>query len=99
MSILRLATRVMARSSPLVLAAGGLVIGLSIPAVRHTIRRGAILAVGGIIAVADAVKPLGNELAKIIEEAKMVGEDVIKLEGDAAALITDGEKLAEETII
>jgi len=94
LGIFRLGARLVERSSLFTWVGMGLVVALSVPAVRTRLRSGLVFALGGVLAVA---KPLGEEAAKIIGEATTVGKDVIKLETDAAELLEEGEKLVGMT--
>ncbi len=94
MGIIRLGVRLVERGSLLTWVGVGLVVALSVPAVRNSLRKGLVLGLGGVLAIA---KPLGAEAAKIIEDAAKVGQDAVKLGTDTAELLEEGEKLVDMT--
>lgn len=83
---MRMGARVLERISPLGLIIGGASLALSIPPLRKGLRKVAVMAVGGVMMVADQVQSLmarGREEAKdIIAEASMsdLEDDMISVE-------------------
>lgn len=68
--------RILQRMSPLAWIAGGVVVALSIPAVRTTLRSAAVTATAGVMSAADNIKGIGshtsNEISNRIQDAQDV---------------------------
>lgn len=79
MNILHMGSRMISRSSPILLAATGAVMVLAFPPVRRGLRSAAVLATKGVLMVSDGVKEAAGKVKKnatsILQEAREMQAD------------------------
>lgn len=78
MNILHIGSRMISRSSPMLLAATGAVMVLAFPPVRRGLRSAAVLATKGALIVSDGVK---EAAAKMRENAESIVQEAREMEG------------------
>ncbi len=67
MNPIRFGTRLLSRSSPVLLFVTGAAAALSFPPVRHGIRSAAVMTTKGVLVVADKVKAIGEKMREKVE--------------------------------
>lgn len=79
MNILHMGSRIISRSSPILLAATGAAMVLAFPPVRRGLRSAAVLAIKGVLIVSDGVKEAAGKVkenaASIVQEAREMTDD------------------------
>ena len=77
-NVLRMGSRIISGTSPVLLAATGAVIALTFPPVRRTIRSAAVLATKGVLIASDELRHATNRIREnaesIVQEARETGE-------------------------
>lgn len=77
-NVLRMGSRMINGTSPVLLAATGAMLALTLPPVRRTIRSAAVLATKGVLIAGDEIKEITGRLREnaesIVQEARETGE-------------------------
>lgn len=77
-NVLRMGSRMINGTSPVLLAATGAMLALTLPPVRRTIRSAAVLATKGVLIASDEIKEMTGRLREnaesIVQEARETGE-------------------------